>query len=113
MKFLNLDEVASVTRTFKYKDVTYDIPEMSVENFIATTRDMEVNDGKGLSESEQWEFTLRLLGRSIPALPEEVARTMSMEQLGVLMRFINGQLDEGKAAAAVAAEEEAKAEGKQ
>jgi hypothetical protein len=100
MKFLNLDELAVTNRTVTIGGKDYPVQEMSVGNFIETSKETESLKAKGdVSVSENMESTITMIKRFIPTLDDSVARAMNMKQLGTLMRFIRGELDEDKEAA--------------
>ena len=95
MKTLNLDSLATVARTLTIGGATYEVQEMTVENFIETTREAELLEKKeDASIPEQMEATIKMIHRSIPTCPESVLRKMTLEQLALVSRFLRGELDE-------------------
>ena len=90
-KVLNLDELTTAeTRELVIGGKTYAIKEMSVEDFIETTRVAEMLESEP-SFAKQMEATVRLLKRSIPDLPEAMLKAMSVEQLKALTSFVRGE----------------------
>ena len=103
MKTLNLDALATVTRTLTIGGKTYDVHEMTVENFIETTKDAErLEKQEDLSIPEQMEATIKMIQRSVPDCPIEVLRKMTLEQLSLVSRFLRGEMDDEKPAGAEA-----------
>lgn len=93
MKLLNIDELSKVTRTLTLGGVEHAVLEMSVENFIETSREAE-KLGKDAGLPEQIESSVRMIVRWVPTLKEEQLRKLTMTQLGMILKFINGELDE-------------------
>lgn len=89
-EFLNLDEVAAPKRHVTIKGVKYHVEEMTVDNFIETTR-----SSKSIADADQvtqMEATVGMVKRYIPEAPLEVLRGLNFQKLDVLMNFINGNL---------------------
>lgn len=95
MKTLNLDNLSKVTRNLILNGVTYEVQEMTVENFIETTKAADaLLEKKNITIEEQMEASIGLIKRSIPNIEEEVLRKMTLEQLGTLSKFLRGELDD-------------------
>ena len=107
MKILNLDDYAKITRTVTVNGVTYEIAEMSVADFIETTKDAESLE-KSTRFSDQIELTVKVAARTIPSMPEEVIRSLRVDQLVVLSKFLRNELVEIKEGAAQEGEEPGK-----
>jgi len=89
-KILNLDTLsAKETREVQIGGKTYPIKEMSVEDFIETTRTAEQMETES-SYAKQIQETIRLIKRSIPEIEETVLMGLSLEQLRGLTAFIRG-----------------------
>lgn len=95
MKVLNLDALAPAKRTLTLNGKTHAIEEMTVENFIATTKEAEDLEKKGgeVTFADQIEATIGMILRSIPTLPREELRRLSIEQLSVISKFLRGEMD--------------------
>lgn len=93
MKALNLDALVKVERTITLGGETYDVEEMTVENFIETTKAAERLSKEGITLAEQIEETVKMIQRSIPACPEAKLRKLGLEQLAVISKFLRGELE--------------------
>lgn len=97
MKTLNLDSIAAVTRTLTLGGQTYDVKEMTVENFIETTKEAQKLEEKGsVTFADQIEATIGMIVRSVPGCPVEKLRGLSIEQLITVSKFLRGELDGDK-----------------
>lgn len=95
MKTLNLDDFATDKRAITFKGVEHEVREMSVEDFIAASGDakkLEEKGEKGMRENV--EDTIVHLRRAIPSLEEAELRGLTVAQLVVLVRFVNGTLED-------------------
>lgn len=107
-KLLNLNQLnAKETREVQIGERVYAIKEMSVEDFIETTRVAEQMEAE-TSYAKQIAATVELIQRSIPTIDRIVLMTLSLEQLRALTAFIRGEDAEKIIAAAT---EEASSEG--
>jgi hypothetical protein len=87
-RMLNMDQLAqSMVRSVRIGGKEYEIKEMSVDGFIEIQSEAERLEKKSTT-TEQLEATLRLVNRAIPTLPSEVVRGLPLEQLRVLVQFI-------------------------
>ena len=95
MKILNLDALAAPKRTLTLGGVTYDVEEMTVENFIETTRIAEELETKGdkLTFADQIGATIGMIKRSVPDITEQQLRKLNLEQLTMVSKFLRGELD--------------------
>lgn len=90
-KLLNLNQLsAKENREVQIGEKTYAIREMSVEDFIETTRVAEKME-KETSYAVQLSETINLLKRSIPDIEEGVLMRLSLEQLRALSGFVRGE----------------------
>lgn len=90
-KFLNLDEIAAPEKTVKIGGKEYQVLDMTVENFIETTR--ATQSGKEATPDEQFEQAVKMLSRYIPDAPVETFKRLTFEKLNVLMKFVTGELE--------------------
>lgn len=98
MKVLNLDELAIPQRGVKIQGKEYAITEMSVGGFIGAmqqARKLEerIDAGEQISAEEQMTSMVDAIAVAMPSCPKEVLETLTFEQLGRLVRFVNGDLD--------------------
>lgn len=109
IKYLNLDDVAPPQKTVKINGVEYKVSDMTVENFIETSR---VVDDKEATAEQQTLQSVKTLKRFIPDIPEEELMKLTFEKLTVLIHFVNGAYAEvlAKAPDEPAAETESKGE---
>lgn len=97
MKVLNLDVFAKANRTITLAGKTYQVVEMTVENFIETTKAAE-KLGSDASFVQQVEATILMIERSVPELDSAILKQLSLEQLTTIIKFVRGDLDEVAAA---------------
>lgn len=94
MKVLNLDKLAVAQRRQLVIDGTkYAIEEMTVSNFIETTKAAERLVGASILE--QVEATVDLVLRSVPTVSREVLSAMKLETLQAVVAFVRGDDVEG------------------
>ena len=92
MKILNIESITSeVARTITLKGVSHPVIEMTVENFVDTTKHAERLEKENASIVEQIEATAESILRSVPTLDRKEIYAMSLKQLGVIYRFISGE----------------------
>lgn len=90
-KLLNLNQLAAKeVREVQIGEKTYTIKEMSVEDFIETTRVAEEME-KETSYAKQIEATVKLIKRAIPELDPQAVMGLSLDQLRALTAFIRGE----------------------
>lgn len=93
-KLLNLNQLsAKETREVQIGDQTYVVKEMSVEDFIETTRVAEAMESE-TSYAKQLSATIELIQRSIPTIQTSVLLGLSLEQLKGLAAFTRGESPE-------------------
>lgn len=89
-KILNVDALSKQEREIVLGGNSYPVEEMSVENFIATTRKAEeLAKGEG-SIADQIESAVELVHRSVPTAPLELLRRVSLTNLQTLVQFVRG-----------------------
>lgn len=101
ISYLNLDELATVERTLHFKGEDHPQQELSVEGFIALTRelqDYEVREEE-LSIRERIEMLAKIVASNFPTLGLARARAMTLRQLLAVVSFMR-QAEEEVAGAA-------------
>lgn len=94
MKTLNLDALTKTTRTLTLGGNIYPVVEMTVENFIETTKHADkLAAGGDPSFSDQIEATIAMIKRSVPSCPSESLRGLTIEQLVMVSKYLRGELD--------------------
>lgn len=93
MKTLNIEALAATNRTLTIGGKEYPVVEMTVENFIETTKAAE-KLGTNPTYMEQVEATIEMIMRSVPSLSREVLLKLSLEHLSTIVKFIRGDMDE-------------------
>lgn len=94
MKALNLDSLASPKRLVTLNGSEYEVKQMSVTDFVAAAQEAKKFEGKTPDFAENIEAAIRSIGRAMPGLTEEKIRALSLEQIGALVNFLNGEYDE-------------------
>lgn len=90
-KLLNLNQLnPKEGREVQIGDKTYKVKEMSVEDFIETTKVAEAMEGEA-SYAKQLAETVKLIQRSIPDIDPGVLMGLQLEQLQALTAFIRGE----------------------
>lgn len=107
-KLLNLNKLnPKEVREVQIGDKTYMVKEMSVEDFIETTKVAEAME-KEPSYAKQLAETVNLIKRSIPDIEAGVLMGLGLEQLRALTAFIRGEDP-----ASIIGEDQSPAEGEQ
>ena len=89
-KLLNLNQLnAKEQREVQIGETVYKIKDMSVEDFIETTRVAEQMETEA-SYAKQISATVELIKRSIPDIDASVLMSLSLEQLRALTAFVRG-----------------------
>jgi phage FluMu protein gp41 len=89
-KLLNLNQLnPKEGREVQIGEKTYKVREMSVEDFIETTKVAEKMETE-TSYANQLSETMNLIKRSIPDIEGSVLMGLSLEQLRALTSFIRG-----------------------
>jgi hypothetical protein len=95
MKILNLDDLGATTRSVTLNGKDHAVKEMSVQDFILASQ-----EAKRLEKLDENDFAANLdasvkhLMRVLPTITEAELRALSMRQIGVLVSFVNGALEE-------------------
>lgn len=91
MKTLNLDAFAKVSRTVTLFGIEHKVEEMTVENFIETTKVAEaLEKNKSRTVADEIEASIDMIHRSIPTVDKADLRRLSLEQLAIISRFLRG-----------------------
>lgn len=116
MKVLNLDSLAKPKKTVTLFGTQYIVKEMTVADFIEVAQaaaDYEQGDEDAPITPkvllDRFQNSLNAVKRALPDVPDEVLRRMTVEQMGVLNRFLRDEFadEEGELVS------EEKQEGKQ
>lgn len=95
MKVLNLDKVGKKEqRKLVLNGKTHEVMEMTVENFIETTRAAESIENE-TSLATQVEATVEMVLRSVPTATRADLNGMSLEDLQTIVAFVRGDEIEG------------------
>lgn len=90
-KILNLDKLApKETRELQLGGKTYQVREMSVEDFIETSRMADALANETNFE-KQMEASFKLIKRSIPDIDMALLRGLNLEQLAAVSKFARGE----------------------
>jgi hypothetical protein len=117
MDILNIDALASPKRQVNIFGAKHDVLELSVQDFIdnlTAANKLEAAKLSGPDEViEGMRLSMDMIKRSVPSLSEAEVRRLNPVQIGVLLQFIRGELDNGpKKAETGAGESESDAEKK-
>lgn len=105
-KVLDLDKFGEdAGRTLTIGGVAYPVIEMTVDNFIETTKEAARLEKEGASMAEQIDAMVSMISRSIPTVPETELRKLSLIKLGIVVNFLQGKMDQLLEEAAEAAAE--------
>lgn len=93
MKVLNLNKLdvkSSKPRELRIDDVSYPIVEMTVDNFIATTKEAERLANENATLPEMVEASVAQIMRSVPTLPREALGGRTLEVVNTIAAFVRG-----------------------
>lgn len=108
-KILNLDGFAAKAEARKLiiGGKEYAVEDMTVENFIETTKAADRLTGE-TSVAVQVEATMDMIQRSVPTVERELLQRLTLEQLQAITAFVRGEnVDEAQDEAVATAEGEA------
>lgn len=95
MKILNIDAYAAPKRALTLGGVNYDVVDLSVEAFMANIKLAQEIEAKGqMTPLEQVEHAVKMIKNSVPTLPEQLIKRLSIEQMGMVLDFVRGDLDQ-------------------
>lgn len=89
-KILNIDTLSSDPRTFVLDGVEHEVLEMSVENFIATTKQAEMLQNTDAALTAQVEAAVDLIQRSVPTVSRESLFKLKLRHLQTIVAFVRG-----------------------
>ena len=89
-KLLNVDILSSEVRTLVLGGEEHDVIEMSVENFLETTKAAEVLQASDAPLSEQVEKAVELILRSVPTAPRALLLKTPLRHLQTIVAFARG-----------------------
>jgi hypothetical protein len=93
-KVLNIDSIVKpVSRALNLGGVEYVVKDMTVENFMETTKAAEELKARAAGAVDQVTATIDMILRFIPDLPREKLRPLTFEQLGTIVAFVQGDFD--------------------
>lgn len=108
-KLLNVDILSSDERTLVLGGEEHAVIEMSVENFLETTKAAEELQDSDASLSAQVEKAVELILRSVPTAPRALLVKTPLRHLQTIVAFVRGDdIKEEAVDAAAAADEAAK-----
>lgn len=102
-KYLNIDDLAPEPKILTLKGIEYPMHQISVGEFIEIMRGNE--EEQNFSEAplhEKIDMLITQIQRAFPTAPEEDLRGLSIDQLTVIFKFIQGTLEEEQAVKAEA-----------
>lgn len=100
LKICNLEMVApTLNRQLVVGDKTFEVKTMTVEDFIELNL-LRQQIGEA-DMKEGLELMIKLVQYSVPGLPVEVVRNMSLAQLQIVIRFIFDELSDDELKGAV------------
>jgi hypothetical protein len=111
-KILNLDALsAGNAREVVIGGVSYAVPEMTVENFVETSRMADkLAANPEATVADQIEAAVDMVARCIPSAESMVLRKLSLSQLNAITAFIRGEdVEKAEAAAQATAETDGEA----
>lgn len=92
MKLLNLDELSQEPNTITHKGISYEVPEMSVENYIETNKQAdELSRNLDADDTHHMEAYIALIHRSIPAMEIEIIRALPILKIFALLSFLKNK----------------------
>ena len=92
MKTLNLDALAKTNRTITLGGRDYAVEEMTVENFIETTKAAE-KLGSDASLVDQMSAAVEMILRTVPSIERDVLLKLSLDKLTTIVQFVRGDFD--------------------
>lgn len=96
MKALNLDALATVKQTVTLHGVEHAVKDMSVQDFVAASQEAKRLEklGDAVDMETNIKASIDHIKRVLPTIPAEQLQALSLQQLGVLVKFVNGTLEE-------------------
>lgn len=115
MKILNLDSFVSVQRRVTLKGKSYDVRQLSVQQFIDSLDAAEKAEAEGADTtkpedmrlSAQLKLMIPAIQQGIPDLPAKVIGDLPIEAMTQLLAFVRGELDDGANSTSTTTDEDA------
>lgn len=93
MKVLNIDALAKPKRTLELGGVKHVVVDLTVEDFIEVTKALEeLKEDDGVVAGIN--HTIGVLRRHVPTVSVEQFKALNLEQLGIVGRFVRGEMDD-------------------
>jgi len=89
-KILNIDTLVSDQRSIVLGGVDHEVLEMSVENFIATTKQATKLQNENAALTDQVESAVDLIIRSVPTAPRDLLLKTPLRHLQTIVGFVRG-----------------------
>jgi hypothetical protein len=108
-KILNLDALSQGdAREVVIGGVSYEVPDMTVDNFVETTRiAQKLAADESATVADQIDAAVEMVARCIPTIDVAVLRKLSLQKLNAITAFIRGEdVEKVEAAAHAAAAQE-------
>lgn len=91
-EILDLDSISPIQKKIAIGGKEYPIKAISIREFINITRETQemakkAEEGK-LTAIDQMEANLKIVGRAIPDMPEEVLNTLNLDHLQAIINFV-------------------------
>ena len=95
MKILNIDAFASTKRQITIGEVTHDVQEPTVQQFIDNLKAAEALEGDGATPSMRQSFEQAVVAicQAMPTMKEEQVRALKLPAMTAVLQFIRGELD--------------------
>jgi len=92
MKILNVDSIAAPKKFVNIKGERYQVKEMTVADFIEVAQAAENFDDENATLLDRFEVSMRAVKRALPDIKDEVLRSLTVDQMGVVNRFLRDDL---------------------
>ncbi len=87
MEILNLDEIVPTRKKLKLRGKSYDVLPFNLGAFIELTQ-LQSDEIAGKTPGEQIETAWELVSKFVPDLPRAEFNTLTMEQVSVVVDFL-------------------------
>jgi ABC-type multidrug transport system ATPase subunit len=95
MEVLNLDDFTKQARTITMNGKSHEVIDMTVEDYIETSKAIEeMKKVEAVSDADQVLHAVGMISRRVPTLNKDDLKKLSMAKLSMIMKFIQGELDE-------------------
>lgn len=89
-KLLNIDTLTGEQRTIVLGGKEYAVEEMSVDNFLETTKAAESLQDSRAGLSAQVESAIDLILRCVPGVPRDTLKKVALRNLQTIVAFVRG-----------------------